>query len=147
MANALLVTNEQAVNRATIIQTALGSSVLRLLQNYTPSYTDNRAVLLTHEANFTGYTAGGYNVSGWVGPALPGTGGSSITSPLVNVVPAANNTITNSISGFWIEANVAGVVNTTLLTGTITPYVNITAPLDQFPIVVQDYEGIAVTPV
>jgi hypothetical protein len=146
MANALMITNEQAVNRATVIKATFASGQLRLLANYTPNYTDNRAVLLSNEANFTGYPAGGYNVAAWTGPALPGSGGSSITSPIVTVEPASNNTITNNISGFWYEVNVANVTST-YLTGTFQPYLPVTTPLDQFPIVVQDYEGLAVSPV
>lgn len=144
MANSLLVTNEQAINRATLVQTALAASVLRLIQNYVPSYTDNRTVLLANEANFTGYTNGGYNVSGWSGPILPGTGGAALTSPLVNVSPSANNTVTNNISGFWVETT--GNSPLTLLTGIINPPVPVLASTTGFPIVVQDYEGVSVSP-
>lgn len=145
MANSLLVTNEQAENRAALLQSTLANSKLRLLQSYAPAYTDNRTVLETHEANFTGYPSGGYNLTAWTGPALPGTGGSSITSPIVIVAPASNNTIANNITGFWVETG--GNAPLAYLTGVISPGNVVTSPLDQFPIVVQDYEGVAVTPI
>jgi hypothetical protein len=145
MANALLVTNEQAINRALLLQSTLAASKLRVLQNYTPAYTDTRATLIANEATFTGYPAGGYTLTAWTGPALPGTGGSSITSPIVVVAPTTGNTIANDISGFWVEASTTGTLD--YLTGTISPFVHVLNPVDQFPIVVQDYEGVAVTPV
>lgn len=145
MANSLLVTNEQAINRAELLQTTLLNSVLRLLQNYTPAMNDNRAVLLANEANFTGYPAGGYNLTAWVGPALPGTGGASITSILVNVVPAGNNVIVNNISGFWVET--PPTANVTYLTGVFSPFIPVQNTLSQFPIVVQDFEGVAIAPI
>jgi hypothetical protein len=141
MAANLIVTNEMALNRAAILQTALAGSVLRLLQNFSPSPTTNRAVLEANEANFTGYPAGGYNLTAWTGPALPGTGGAAITSPSVIVAPNVANNVTNNLSGFWIEST--GNTPLTYLAASFTPVIPVLVPTDQFPIIVQDIEGVS----
>jgi hypothetical protein len=145
VANALLVTNEAAVNRALLLQTTLAASKLRLLKSYTPAYTDDRATLIANEADFTGYTSGGYALTAWTGPALPGTGGASITSPLVTVAPSGGNVVSNDISGFWIE-DASTPTPKVFLLGTFSPFITVLNPTDQFPIIVQDYEGVAVSP-
>lgn len=144
LANSLAITNEQAANRATLMKTTLADALLRLVQNLIPNQTTNRTVLLANEANFTGYPAGGYNTTNWTGPALLQTGGAVITAPSQNVIPAANNVITNNLTGWWLET--AGNSPLTLLTGIINPALVVLLPTDQFPLLVQDFEGLVPAP-
>jgi hypothetical protein len=140
MADATLVTNENAVNRATVIQTPLTNARLRLLDSYIPQITDNRTVLLANEANFTGYPSGGYNIS-FAGPSLISGAGAWLNSNVATVAPAANNTLSANLSGWWVESS----ANTpqTLLTGVFNPTRTVTTPLDQFPLIITDVEGLA----
>lgn len=147
MANAITLTNENAINRADYIQKALANSVLRLLIDFTPIPTTNRAALLSNEANFTGYTAGGYALTAWDGPGFVSGTGALLTAPTIQVTPAGNNTITNNLTGGWVEQpNLSGTLNVTLLTFVLNPPVPVYSSLDQFPLTIQDVEGLVVPP-
>jgi hypothetical protein len=142
-----ILTNENSVNRAKYIQLGLVDAVVRLLNNYQPQYTDNRSVLLSNEATFNGYPAGGYNSTNWAGPGLPPGGGAVLTSPTIMVVPVSGNNISNNITGYWVEAaNLAGNLNATLLTAAINPGIPVYLPTDQFPLIIQDWEGLVASP-
>lgn len=138
MADQTIITFENALNRAAIVQADLAASKLRLAQNITITPATNRANLVAAECNFTGYPSGGYNLATWAGPGLGPTGGAVITSPTVQVTPAANNTIANNCTAWWVEDS----TNRTLLTGVFNPGRNLVAPTDQFPFAVQDWEGL-----
>ncbi len=140
MPNSVLVTQEQALNRATVIQAKLAGTVLRLVQNFTPAYLTNRTQLLASEANFAGYPTGGYNLANWTGPGLSPSTGAILTSPQVIVAPNVSNNVTNNLTALWIETT--GNSPVTLLTGIINPTITVLAPTDQFPLIVQDVEGL-----
>lgn len=143
-----IITQEMASNRAKVMQTTLAGTRLRLLQDYTPAPGDNQAALVAHEASFAGYPVGGYTLTTWTGPGSVAGGGAVITAPVVNVVPSAANTLSNNISGFWVEAEIAGSPpsSVTYLAGSIQPPRVVGVPSDQFPLLVQDFEGLVASP-
>jgi hypothetical protein len=103
--NTLLYTNAGALFLATLVQTALAASKVRLFQNgmVTISPTTTKADLVAAEASFTGYTAGGYAIATWLSPILAPEGGYSIQSPLVQADTASPYTVGNVIGGYWIQ--------------------------------------------
>jgi hypothetical protein len=145
MAVTPIITAENSVNRATAFQTILQNAKCRLVQNLVPTSQTNRTQLIANECNFTGYPAGGYNTTNWAGPSLPPGGGAVITPPIVQVAPTSGNAISNNISGFWIE-NTASNVTSTYLTESIVPPITVLLPTDQFPLVIQDWEGLVAAP-
>jgi hypothetical protein len=145
MAITAIITNENAVNRAELLQTTLQYAKVRLLQSYQPQYTDNRTVLEANECNFTGYPAGGYNSTNWAGPTLPPGGGAAIAAPIVNVAPTSGNVISNNVTGYWVE-NTVGNVTSTYITAAINPGISVLNPTDQFPLFIQDWEGLVAAP-
>jgi hypothetical protein len=109
-----LYTQEAATIKATGIKTALALSKLRFTkEGLVITQFTTIAQLEANEADFDGYTAGGYTLTAWTGPLKADVGGAVITSPLVNVAygPAGDPPVTNSIGGWWIE-DAAGNVRT-----------------------------------
>lgn len=143
MANAtIVITQENSVNRATQQITALGTtSVIRLLNSYTPVASTTRAELLAAECTFAGYPSGGYTVAAWTGPGLDSNPGAIISAPSINVEPTSENTVTNQITGGWWETG--GETPITLGCFQITPPIQVELPTDQFPLVLQSREGLS----
>jgi hypothetical protein len=143
MPDTIIITPENAVNRATLMLANLTGSKLRLVQNYTPNPTTTRDELIAAEATFSGYPAGGYATGTWTGPGIPSIGGAVLTSGVIVVVVTGEPPYTPNpnISGWWLETS--GETPVTLLTGTFDPNRLATVPLDQFPLIIQDFEGLA----
>jgi hypothetical protein len=148
MPDTIIISTENSLNRAEIMQTELIASKLRFVQApYVPSLASNRTALLAAEANFSGYPTGGYNLATWAGPGLVSTGGAIITSPAVQVAGAANESVNgvlnvgNTLTGWWTET----ADNVTLITAAFAPNRSMNLLTDQFPYLVQDVEG-AVSP-
>lgn len=141
MPNSLLITTENAVNRATIFKTSLANTVIRLCQDYVPNVNTNRTTLIGAECNYTGYPTGGFNVTAWTGPGLaPNVSGAILTSPQIIPTPAGNNTQSNNVTAGWFET--VGNTPVTLGTFIIQPPITVLAPTDQFPLTIQDIEGV-----
>jgi hypothetical protein len=140
-----IITQEQALNRATIFQSNLAESKLRMLQTVIVGPSTNRTTFLANEANFTGYPVGGYNLAAWAGPGLVPTGGAVITSPQVQVAVVPVNgvvNVTNVLTGYWVENS----SNETLLAAVYSPNRSMAVLTDQFPQAVQDIEGAVAPP-
>jgi hypothetical protein len=145
MADATIITFENSLNRATIFQTQLADSKLRMLQNILVGPGTNRTTLLANEDNFTGYPTGGYNLAAWAGPGLVPTGGAVLTSPQVQVEVVPVNgvvAVTNQLTGWWVETTNGA----TLIAGSFSPNRSMAVPTDQFPLTVQDIEGAVAPP-
>jgi hypothetical protein len=139
-----LITQEAALNRATILQTALAASKLRLCVGITPNPATTAAELIAAEATFSGYTSGGYALATWAGPGKTSTGAGVITAPTIQikiVPPMSGPIVGNMLSGWWIETGTGEV----LLVGSWDPARPMNVVTDQFPFAVQDVEG-AVAP-
>ena len=101
-----LYTQEAALAKATEIKAALALSKLRLIkEGLALNQFTTKAAMVAVEADFDGYTAGGYTLTAWSGPLYAAGGGAVITSPLVNVAfsTPSDPPVTNSIGGWWIE--------------------------------------------
>jgi hypothetical protein len=108
MADYFLYTKQAATEKATVIKTSLATSKLRLFQApLVPTQFTTKAQLVAAEADFTGYTPGGYPIAAWLGPTNNPAGGAVINTPSVNVLVAApedpDPLVGNTIGGFWIE--------------------------------------------
>lgn len=114
MPDSQFFTNEAAATLASEVIDALALSKLRLGQSaLTPNRFTTRTELRANEANFNGYTAGGFALAAWTGPGSAPAGGAKITSPLVNIAFSAPTVppVTNEISYWWVE-DAAGLVRT-----------------------------------
>jgi len=90
---------------ADLVQTELALSKIRLWQDgeISPSIATTRAELVAAEADYTGYTAGGEELTAWFDPLNNPVGGSSIDSQKVQFDTASPYTISNVIGGWWVE--------------------------------------------
>lgn len=144
MADIQLYTLEAAFAKAADIKAALAASKLRLLKgpDFTPNQFTTRATLLLNEADFSGYTAGGYALAVWNGPGNAPGGGAALTSPLIH--PAFDGTdptpVQNSIVGWWIEDDTA-VTPLVRLVGTFDPARAMGSAGDIIDLVIQIVEG------
>lgn len=106
MADNQLYTQEAAIAKATEIKAALALSKLRLVkEGLVVNQFTTKAAMVAMEADFDGYTAGGYTLTAWTGPSYATVGGAVITSPLIYIAygPAGDPPVTNSIGAWWIE--------------------------------------------
>jgi hypothetical protein len=144
MADSQLYTLEAAFAKATDIQAALATSKIRLLKgpDFVPNQFTARATLLANEADFSGYTAGGYALAAWNGPGNAPGGGAQITSPLVHpaVDGAADPIVPNSIVGWWIDDDTA-ITPQVRLVGIFNPPRGMAQAGDIIDLVVQIVEG------
>lgn len=97
--------NASTLYIAGLVQTDLALSKLRLFQDgeIEPSIATTRAELVTAEADYTGYTAGGETLTAWFAPLNNPLGGSSIDSPKVQFDTETPYTVSNNVGGFWVE--------------------------------------------
>lgn len=105
---AIVIYTRQAANtKASAIKTALALSKLRLIQAIlTPNVNTTKAAMVAAEADFSGYTAGGYTLTAWVGPVNNVGSGAIITPPAISPVfvdPDPDPVVSNSIGGWWVE--------------------------------------------
>jgi len=108
MADRQLYTNEAAFAKADDIKTALATSKVRLIDAAllpAPTAFTTRDELIAAECTFDGYTAGGYSITAFTGPANTAGGGATLTGPVVNAAygPAGAPPVTNSVGGWWLD--------------------------------------------
>lgn len=133
-------TKEAALAKAEDIKTALAVAKLRLFQSsLVPNSATTRVQLLAAEANFDGYTAGGYTLTAWTGPNINLGGGAILTAPLANPAFSAPSDppVTNVIGGGWVE----DAANAVRFVFTYDPPRNMLQVGDGWPIVAQIVEG------
>jgi hypothetical protein len=93
--------NEGALRIATLVQTYLATSLLRLFKSdFVPSVASTLAEFTAAEADFTGYAEG--TLTAWLAPVLNPAGGASIDSPTIQFAAAAPYTVGNVIGGWYI---------------------------------------------
>ena len=140
MPDSQLYTAEAAITKATVVKTTLALSKLRMFkEGLTVDQFTTKDALVAAECDFDGYTAGGYTLTAWNGPAPNPGGGAVITSPLTYV---SNNTpsdppVGNTVGGFWIET-AAGKV---WLVGIFDPVRPLLVEGDAFPWIQQIVEA------
>jgi len=76
---------------------------------FIPDETTTLAVLNTHEADYTGYVAGGVALAGPLGPYQDGVNKYSENFPTVGFIPTAPVLVSNDIKGVYFEDNAAGL--------------------------------------
>lgn len=99
-------TKEAATALATEVKAALALSKLLLGDDsYTPTVFSSASELGAHEIEASGYTAGGYTLTAFLGPLNDPDGGSYVTSPMVNIVygPVADPPVTAMVGYWWVE--------------------------------------------
>lgn len=138
-------TNEAAFAKAAKIQTSLATSKMRFFDSAllpSPTVFTTRAQLIAAECTFDGYTAGGYPITAFTGPANTPGGGATLTSPVVNAAygPAGTPPVTNAVGGWWIDDDGTPTPNVRLL-GTFDPVRPMGTVGDMISIVVQIIEG------
>lgn len=96
--------NVGAINIATLVQTELALSKLRLFkQGFIPGVGTTAANLIAEECDFTGYPAGGNEVTAFFDPILNPLGGASTDWPTSQFAAAAPYTVGNMVGGWWLE--------------------------------------------
>ncbi len=107
MADRQFYTAQASIAKAGFIKTSLVTSKVRFFKNpdLQPNAFTTRAELLAAECDFDGYTAGGYALAAWTGPANTPGGGATLTSPVVNAAygPAGTPPVANSVGGWWVD--------------------------------------------
>lgn len=122
--------NSSTIVIAGLVQDELALSKLRLFQEgFVPSIATTRAELVAAEADYTGYPAGGVEVTAWLDPILNPIGGASIDMPTEQFAAAAPYTVGNTIGGYWIET-AGGVL---IVVGTFATPIPIGAAGQGFP--------------
>jgi len=140
MADSQLYTQEAAMAKAAVIKTTLALAKLRLYKStLVPTQFTTKDDLVAAECDFDGYTAGGYTLTAWLGPAPNPGGGAVITSPSVypNNNTPSDPPVGNQCGGFWIET-AAGLV---WLVGIFNPSRALLTVGDGFPIIQQIIEA------
>lgn len=146
MPDSQFYTKEAATAKAAATQTALAASKLRFTQSpFIPNQFSTKAEMVAAEANFSGYTAGGYAIATWAGPDNNSGGGSKITSPAIHaaiVDPDPDPIVPNTLTGWWVETG-TGVVR---LSGTLDPQPTLAAVGDAYVWIRQIVEGLNIVP-
>lgn len=140
MADIQIYTNEAAAVKATDIKAALATSKLRLFkEGLVLDRFTTAAMLEAAECDFDGYTAGGYTLTAWTGPANDPNGGAVLTSPLVNPAYStpSDPPVPNQVAGWWVEDSDGAV----RLAGTYDPPRSLAVVGDSFPVVIQIVEA------
>jgi hypothetical protein len=134
-------TRAAANTKAAAIKTALALSKLRLVKSsLVPNVNTTKAQLVAAEADFSGYTAGGYVLTAWTGPVNNAGSGAIITPPAVNpayVEPDPGPGVANAIGAWWVE-DAAGNVR---LVGTFADPISLGQNGDGFTWLTQVVEG------
>jgi hypothetical protein len=108
-----LYTRQAAEAKAIVIRTSLAASKLRLFKStLSLNVNTTHAQLLAAEADFSGYTAGGYAIANFSLPVNNPGSGSILTSPAIDIryiAPEEDPPVGNSIAGWWVETS-AGTV-------------------------------------
>jgi len=116
--------------------TALAASKLRLFKTgYSPSITDTLAMVVAQEVSYSGYAAGGIELTAWVGGYISPQGGIGIASPQVEfayVTP--EGTPVTDIAGGWFLVDATGNL---VAEGTFDSPIPMGAVGDGFPISLQ----------
>lgn len=140
-----IYTNQAAFAKAGYIKTSLATNKLRLFDSAklpSPTVFTTRADLIAAECTFDGYTAGGYSLTAWTGPANTPGGGATLTSPIVVAAygPPGSPPVTNAVGGWWIEDASAPTPQVRLL-GTFDPVRPMGSVGDMITLAVQMIEG------
>lgn len=102
MPDSTFVTTEQAFNQADVLKDALALSKLRFFdETLTVDVNTTKAMMVAAETTLTGYPAGGYTLTAFLGPSLSALGGAIITTPITEVAWASGDAVT--LGGAWIE--------------------------------------------
>jgi hypothetical protein len=117
---------------AGLLQTELALAKVRLYQfgEITPSIATTRAQLVAAEADYTGYTAGGIELTAFFNALANPIGGHSIDSPKVQFAPASPFTVGNTVGGFWVETAAGDLITV----GTFPNAVSMSAEGNGFPL-------------
>jgi hypothetical protein len=147
MPDYVLYTDQAATEKATVIKTSLATSKYRLFKSpLIPTRFTTKDQLVAAECDFSGYTAGGYSVTAWLGPTNNPQGGALINTPSINVIGIQPEDpdpfVPNTVGGFWIE-DTSGDVR---LVGVFSPVRPIAVAGDGFIDVVAIVEGLNATP-
>lgn len=96
--------NAGALVLAEEAQALLAASMLRLFKStIIPNVSTTLAELEADEADFTGYAAGGIEITAFFDPVLYPLGGASISAPTVQFQTDDPTTVGNVIGGWWLE--------------------------------------------
>jgi len=132
-----LTTQDAALRQGELMITSLAASKLRFTKDpITLTDFTVKATLVAAEADFSGYTAGGYTLATWTGPAKNLEGGAVVSSPLVTVKivdPDPDPIVGHSLTGWWIEDATGNVRQA----GVFDPVRDMNVVADQFPFVEQ----------
>lgn len=102
-------TNPSTFDQATALKTALALSVVRLFKSgFTPQASTTLAELEAQEADYDDYAS--QTITAWLAPMNSPFGGTQITAPTVEFVCTADQVVSNSIGGYWIEKAAGAVV-------------------------------------
>lgn len=136
-----IYTRQAAVAKANVIKTTLALSKMRLFKStLSANVNTTKDQLVAAEADFSGYTAGGYTLTAWTGPVNNPGSGSIITSPAINpafAAPAEDPPVGNSLGGWWVELAAGGV----WLVGTFDEPITMNENGDGFTWIVQIVEA------
>lgn len=111
MPQQIFYANQGLEDVVSAVGTALANGKIRLFKSgFSPNITTTVADLEEHEANYTGYAAGGLDVVGWAGPFLAPEGGMAIQTVSFTFSTGAPVTTPNLIAGYWIETEGGNVV-------------------------------------
>jgi hypothetical protein len=117
-------------------QSHLAASKLHLfVSGYVPNPNETLADLTAVEATFSGYPAGGYTISTFVGPNYALLGGSQINSQQIEVAftaPGSGVPVTNIIAGWFLVDSEGNLI----ADGLFDNVVPLTITGDGFPITV-----------
>jgi hypothetical protein len=140
MADTMFYTQEAANKKCVVLIANLALSKLRLVKgSFLINTFTTKAQLVANEADFDGYTPGGYTLTAWTGPLIAGGGGAVMSSPLVvtSYNTPSDPPVTNSICGWWAE-DAAGVVR---VCGNFAPARPMAQVGDGWPMLIQIIEG------
>lgn len=93
--------NAGAMRIATLVQTYLAASLLRLFKSdFVPSISSTFDEFEAAQADYTGYAEG--ELTAWLAPVLNPAGGASINSPTIQFAAATPYTVGNVIGGWYL---------------------------------------------
>jgi hypothetical protein len=141
MPDQVFYTKEAAITKATAVKALYATSKMRLVKGpFVPNSATTKSVLTANEADFDGYTAGGYAITAYTGPTNFPSGGQVLQSPLIPVAYStpSDPPVTNQITGFWIETSTGSVI----IVGSYDPPKPLNAVGDAFQWLAQDVEGV-----
>jgi hypothetical protein len=126
---------------ADVLATYMAAAKLRLFAaGYVVNPNDTLANLVAAECTFSGYPAGGYSLATWSNGMLNPNGGSSTTSPQIDVfyvAPGSGSGVQNNVGG-WFIVDAAGNL---IADGNFDSPVPMSQNGDGFPISTALFEG------